>query len=258
MLTTALVATASALATLAAVLLVLVTRRREPVGAAPASADERVGVDAEALTRDLQLALARYRPAALPSGFDAPPTEARPAARSRLEQLEELLAHMLRAAEAIPGADAALALVVGLGRPIVATLGLSTEEAKRLASTLPAVGNRTRSIAITYEYGDAPPPPAGRRIERGLGVVIPNVPAPALLVVVSRAPAAALGDPQIEMLEEVATRASRAIAALLDASAADDPQPTIVSVDEAPNRSAALPHRQERQDLGQIDRLRHR
>ena len=255
-LTTTLVAAASVLGTLVVVLLVLLARGREPA-AAPAPVDAPVVADADALARDLRLALERYRSAPEPSRAEPTHTEAPPVAGNRVEQLEDVLARMLRAAGRIPGADAALALVVGLGRPVVATVGLSNEEAKRLVSTLPVVGDRTRALAISYDYGDAEAP-AGPRIERGLGVAIPNVPAPALLVVVSRAPAATLGEPQIEMLEEVARQGSPSIAALLDARAAGSVEPAVFRVEEASDRAAPLADGEERQDRGQIDRLRQR
>src|SRR5438093_9585573 len=69
--------------------------------------------------------------------------------------LDEVLSRTLEAAGAVPGADAALVSMQGPeGKPFVATLGLSTEEAERQAIAGPPDGGQARSISITYRYGE--------------------------------------------------------------------------------------------------------
>jgi hypothetical protein len=67
--------------------------------------------------------------------------------------LDEVLSRVLEAAGAIPGVDATLVRIGGEnGKPVVATLGLSTEEAERQAVTGPPDGKPARSITIVYRY----------------------------------------------------------------------------------------------------------
>src|SRR5262249_14714394 len=67
--------------------------------------------------------------------------------------LDEVLARTLEAAGAIPGADASLvSLTTPDGKPFVATLGLSQEEAEAQAIAGPPEGRPARSIAIRYRY----------------------------------------------------------------------------------------------------------
>ena len=65
--------------------------------------------------------------------------------------LDEVLTRTLDAAGAMPGVDAALARLDDGDSPIVATLGLSTEEAQRQAMSAERTTSRTRSAdsAIT-------------------------------------------------------------------------------------------------------------
>src|SRR5881397_986442 len=62
--------------------------------------------------------------------------------------LDEVLSRTLEAAGALPGADAALLMLPDqqAGKPLVATLGLSVEEAERHAITGPPDGRLARSI----------------------------------------------------------------------------------------------------------------
>ena len=67
--------------------------------------------------------------------------------------LDEVLARTLEAAGAIQGADAALvSLTTPEGKPFVATLGLSQDEAQAQAVAGPPDGRPARSIAIRYRY----------------------------------------------------------------------------------------------------------
>jgi hypothetical protein len=60
--------------------------------------------------------------------------------------LDEVLTRTLDAAGAMPGVDAALARLDDGDAPIIATLGLSTEEAQRQAIAGPPGGAEARSI----------------------------------------------------------------------------------------------------------------
>ncbi len=67
--------------------------------------------------------------------------------------LDEVLTRTLDAAGAMPGVDAALArLDNGADTPIIATLGLTTEEAQRQAIAGPPGGAEARSISLVYQY----------------------------------------------------------------------------------------------------------
>src|SRR5919206_210514 len=68
--------------------------------------------------------------------------------------LDEVLSRTLEAADAVPGADAALVSMQGPdGKPLVVTLGLSADEAERQAVTGPPDGRQARSISTSYRYG---------------------------------------------------------------------------------------------------------
>jgi len=68
--------------------------------------------------------------------------------------LDEVLSRTLEAAGGLEAADAALAMLPDPqgGKPLVATLGLSVEEAERHAITGPPDGRLARSITMTYTY----------------------------------------------------------------------------------------------------------
>ncbi|HYX77520.1 MAG TPA: hypothetical protein VE757_10125, partial [Gaiellaceae bacterium] len=67
--------------------------------------------------------------------------------------LDEVLTRTLDAAGAMPGVDAALArLDTTSETPIVATLGLTTDEAQRQAIAGPPGGPDARSISLVYQY----------------------------------------------------------------------------------------------------------
>ena len=281
MLTTVLVVAASLLATLAVVLLAVLARATlarspTPPAAPPPSAPPPPSTptssraeDLDALARDLHQAVARYReaPRAAPPAAPGPPRAA-PVAGSHGGQagtagLEELLAHALETACAIPGADGALVAVTLAPQPVIGTMGLARHEADRLAATLPMGGSRTRSIAIGYEYADdarLDPPPG--RIERGVAVPVPGLPVPTLIAILTRAPAAELGEPQIALLEEVAQRLASPLSAALDVHGTATP--VSISVRELDRRWEPTPddrwsrsaERQERQESRQVDWLR--
>src|SRR5919201_4396555 len=68
--------------------------------------------------------------------------------------LDEVLSRALEAAGALSGADAALVMLPDPqgGKPLVATLGLSVDEAERHAITGPPDGRLARSITMAYTY----------------------------------------------------------------------------------------------------------
>jgi diguanylate cyclase (GGDEF)-like protein len=78
--------------------------------------------------------------------------------------LDEVLSRALEAAGAFEGTDAALVMLPDVqgGKPLVATLGLSVEEAERHAITGPPDGRLARSITMSYTY-----PELGREAEDG-------------------------------------------------------------------------------------------
>jgi two-component system cell cycle response regulator len=126
--------------------------------------------------------------------------------------LDEVLARVLEAAGAIRGVDAALVTVASVGgeKPIVATVGLSPEEAETQALAGPPDG-RAASMTISYEY----PPDAtlnGEVIQHGVAVPIPGEASTiGYLTVFSRSPAHAFSDADRRSLDDLAGRAGPAI-----------------------------------------------
>jgi hypothetical protein len=282
--TTALVVAASVLATLAIVLsVVLLIDRRTPAAEPEPAVEEPAAVpepEPVRLDHDLHEVAARAveSPRALeppprtePPRRAAPPPRTEPPPRATpspspngatgSKELEALLAQALETACAIPGADAALVSVTLSGQPFVGTLGLARHEADRLASTLPSPQMRTRSIEIAYEYErERYDQRAAGRIERGVAVPVPGS-TPALLAILTRAPAAALGAPQLELLEEIAHRLEPALAAVGDARAVR--MPVTISVREV-DRPGGRMHepgsaeREEGHEPSQVDWFRRR
>jgi diguanylate cyclase (GGDEF)-like protein len=213
--TTALVALGSVLATLGVVLLVLLAAHRgrsapadgedkRELARSVAELDSRIERVASELTEALERLQERKRRYL---GEPAWPID-----------LDEVLARVLEAAGATPGADAALVTVLGGGprsEPIVATLGLSAEEAERQAAAGLPDGRQVRSVAISYEYpelGNDVERISGEPIRAGLAVPLPGETGPVgMLTVITRAPSRAFGPEQRRDLEELAERAGPAI-----------------------------------------------
>ena len=125
--------------------------------------------------------------------------------------LDEVLSRTLEAAGAIPGVDAALVSIGGGGdKPLVASTGLSAEEAQRQAISGPPNGHEARAISIVYEY---PPPLEGSKlVHSGLAVPVPGESGAAGFVAVySRSPTHRIQEELIRELEELAKRAGPAI-----------------------------------------------
>ncbi len=128
--------------------------------------------------------------------------------------LDEVLTRVLEAAGAIHGVDAALVTLPGPagGKPIVATVGLSAEEAERQAVAGPPDGREARSMTISYEYPVGAEIDDGELIRHGLAVPIPGESGPAgFMSVFSRSAVHAFADPDRQTLEELAERAGPAI-----------------------------------------------
>jgi diguanylate cyclase (GGDEF)-like protein len=129
--------------------------------------------------------------------------------------LDEVLTRTLDAAGAMPGVDAALARLDNDGAtPIIATLGLTTEEAQRQAIAGPPGGLEARSISLAYQYpaemasNDGPTTP----IHSGLAVPIPTEHGSiGFMAVFSRSRSHTWNEDEVRDLEELALRAGPAI-----------------------------------------------
>jgi diguanylate cyclase (GGDEF)-like protein len=126
--------------------------------------------------------------------------------------LDEVLSRTLEASGAVPGVDAVLVSIAGdEAKPIVATLGLSTEEAERQVITGPPDSHEARAIALTYQY-PTEPDGAGELIHSGLAVPVRGEAGPiGFLSVYSRSPEHRFAEEEIRELEELAQRAGPAI-----------------------------------------------
>jgi diguanylate cyclase (GGDEF)-like protein len=72
--------------------------------------------------------------------------------------LDDVLARTLEAAAGLPGSDAALVRLdshEGNGNPIVAALGISSDDAERHVVSGPPGGRRARAIELAYHYPEA-------------------------------------------------------------------------------------------------------
>jgi diguanylate cyclase (GGDEF)-like protein len=125
--------------------------------------------------------------------------------------LDEVLARTLRAATEATGSHAALVwLSSSSGPPMVATLGLSQEEAERQAIAGPPDGRRARAIGMSYRYAPADAEADGELIRSGLAVPMPGSGDGGYLVVFSR-DELDVGDDVVVDLEQLAERAGPAI-----------------------------------------------
>jgi diguanylate cyclase (GGDEF)-like protein len=128
--------------------------------------------------------------------------------------LDEVLTRVLEAAGAIRGVDAALVLLPGpVGeKPVIATVGLSAEEAERQAVAGPPDGREARSMKISYEYPTGAEIDDGELIRHGLAVPIPGEVGPVgFLSVFSRSAVHSFADGDRAALEDLAERAGPAI-----------------------------------------------
>jgi diguanylate cyclase (GGDEF)-like protein len=128
--------------------------------------------------------------------------------------LDEVLTRTLDAAGAMPGVDAALARLDDGDSPIVATLGLTSEEAQRQSIAGPPGGAEARSISLVYQYpsemvsNDGPT----SLIHSGLAVPIQaETGTIGFIAVFSRARSHTWNEDEVRDLEELALRAGPAI-----------------------------------------------
>jgi diguanylate cyclase (GGDEF)-like protein len=128
--------------------------------------------------------------------------------------LDEVLARVLEAAGSVEGVDAGLITLTAQpgGEPIVATLGLSTEEAERQAVLSPPDGRGARAISMSYEYDAEQESADGEAIRSGVAVPLPGETGRlGLLTIFTRSPEQTFGEEQVSELEELALRAGPAI-----------------------------------------------
>jgi diguanylate cyclase (GGDEF)-like protein len=127
--------------------------------------------------------------------------------------LDDVLTRTLEAALAATGADAAmLSIDDPNGTPLVATLGLSADEAERQAISGPPDGRDVRSVAISYRYTDAELERSPELIHGGVAVpVSTEVARVGMLAVFTRAAGRPISDERVLELEELAARAGPAI-----------------------------------------------
>jgi diguanylate cyclase (GGDEF)-like protein len=206
--TTVLVSVASSIATLALVLLgvLLFSRRRRPVQTARLDAVVAdVNTRMEAMLRELTTTVER-----------AEEQSRRNRVLGELAgsiDLDEVLSRTLEAAGSLGGADAALISMTGIeGKPVVATLGLSIEEAERQAVAGPPDGRAARSISIAYRYAPEELSQNGSLIHSGVAVPLRIEGDPiGFLTVFTRSASRTFDDGDVDELEELSLRAGPAI-----------------------------------------------
>jgi diguanylate cyclase (GGDEF)-like protein len=130
--------------------------------------------------------------------------------------LDEVLSRTLEAAGALEDADAALVMLPDAqgGKPLVATLGLSVEEAERHAITGPPDGRLARSITMSYTYPEVEQEakPGEGVIHAGLAVPLPGDSSTlGYLTVFTRRNGLDYSDEDVRALETLALRAGPAI-----------------------------------------------
>jgi diguanylate cyclase (GGDEF)-like protein len=205
--TTALVAVGAAAAVLALVLLVVLVRSRSR-GSGGGQQQvltlvSEMNTRMEGMVRELSEALERAQEEGRRNRFLGE--------LGASIDLDEVLSRTLEAGGAIPGVDAAIVSIRdGVDKPIVATLGLSAEEAQRQVISGPPNGHEARAISIVYQY---PPALEGTKlVHSGLAVPVPGESGPiGFITIYSRSPSHHFEEEMIRELEELAKRAGPAI-----------------------------------------------
>jgi diguanylate cyclase (GGDEF)-like protein len=204
--TTALVAAGAAAALLALVLLVLLLRSRsrgrggqQEVLALVSEMNSRM----EGMVRELSEALERAQEEGRRNRFLGE--------LGASIDLDEVLSRTLEAGGAIPGVDAALVSIRnGMDKPIVATLGLSAEEAQRQVISGPPNGHEARAISIAYQYPASLE--SAELVHAGLAVPVPGESgAVGFVAIYSRSASHRFEEETIREVEELAKRAGPAI-----------------------------------------------
>ena len=203
--TTALVAVGAAVATLALVSIVLLLRRRRSGGGEQQqmlTLVSEMNARMESMVRELSESLERAQEEGRRNRYL---TEL-----AGSIDLDEVLSRTLEAGGAVPGVDAALVSISDGDKPIVATLGLSAEEAQRQVVSGPPDGHEARAISLVYQY--PPTLEAADVVHSGLAVPVPGESEPlGFLIVYSRSPDHRFAEEEIRELEELAQRAGPAI-----------------------------------------------
>ena len=126
--------------------------------------------------------------------------------------LDEVLSRTLEAATDATRTDAALIWLSNpAGQPMVATLGLSQEEAERQAIAGPPNGRRARAIGMTYRYAQDELASSDDLIHSGLAVPMPDTADDDGYLAVFSRDATELEDDALGELEQLALRAGPAI-----------------------------------------------
>jgi diguanylate cyclase (GGDEF)-like protein len=203
--TVVLLAVASALAAVLLVLLVLwLVRPRASKSAEVAELVADMNARLEAMVHELAEALDRAQEEGRRNRFLGE--------LAGTIDLDEVLTRTLDTAGGIGGVDAALLRVEEQDRPIIATLGLSSDEAKRQAVAGPPGGGEARSISLIYQYPPEIADGDSQLIHSGLAVPVPGETGPiGFLLVFSRSRLHSWGDDAVRELEELALRAGPAI-----------------------------------------------
>ena len=206
--TTLLIGICAGLGALVVLLLALLVLRRR----AGSSADERVaevvaGLNArmDELGRELAVALERAEEEGRRHRFLGE--------LARSLDLDDVLSRTLEAACALDGVDAGLVMLPDPyeSKPIVATLGLSTDEAERHAVTGPPDGRLARSISMSYTYPDGEDAGGNGPIHAGVAVPLPGDGTTGYLTIFTRTSGHDFGEEDVRELEALAQRAGPAI-----------------------------------------------
>src|SRR5690242_5479575 len=204
--TTALIAVGAAAAALALVLLIVLLRARRRGGGGQQQVlalVSEMNTRMEVMVRELSEALERAQEEGRRNRFLGE--------LGASIDLDEVLSRTLEAGGAIPGVDAAIVSIRDSSdKPIVATLGLSADEAQRQVVSGPPNGHEARAISMIYQY---PPGLEGDGlVHSGLAVPVPGEAAAiGFIAIYSRSPSLRFEEEMVRELEELAKRAGPAI-----------------------------------------------
>ena len=164
---------------------------------------------------------------------------AEPPAKSNVAPLEHgNVMRLLEVARDNTSADAAVAIVADPTRePILATVGLSEDEAAQVGRLGVPDYRGARAIQVSFN-GDTVGPPGSSPIRNGLAVPLLDPPhEPGMLAVLTRSPDRRFGDPDISSLEDVVAGSRPAIEGSL-ALREGDPVPDTDPLTELYDRQA--------------------
>ena len=204
-----LVAASAVLATLVVALAIALIRRARTgaaivEGRGNGTALAELNARIEQLSSDLENAIQRTRRA---------PPQPVPRRARRIDRPRRGARAHARGGGRIAGADAALVTTTGFdGQPLVATLGLSAEEAERQAIAGPPDGRAARSIGISYRYGSDELTQNGSLIHSGVAVpLLREDEQLGFLTIFTRSGGRSFSEDDVGELEQLALRAGPAI-----------------------------------------------